>query len=406
MKPILKVLLTAGVASTLLAQNDDVVLRQKKLEAAADQVKANVMFNNQTFNFVSGQLVSGPPVKGAPYSAEAVNETVQTLADGNRILKRTSAMQYRDTEGRERREETSAMGAIFITDPVAGARFTLHPETRSAERGPLPVLKIAPSVAGNVFAYSSSEPVALNGTVTEMQWVNPTAWIVLAVKGPDGATANWKCATAGPNALLKLGWTRNSIKSGDTVTVKGLRADGENTCVADTVQVPSGSTLTARAEAPLAIAISNAGPVTIAAGRSGGPAPNQFYAVTAGGVATWSGDAKTEDLGKLYIEGVQAQGSRTTTTIPAGDIGNERPINIIDEQWYSPDLQMTIATKHSDPRTGETSFALKNINRSSPPPTLFEVPSDYTVNAGGGRGGRSGGPALQAVPALPAQPRK
>jgi len=71
MKPMLKVLLTAGVASTLLAQNDDVVLRQKKLEAAADQVKANVMFNNQTFNFVSGQLVSGPPVKGAPYSAES-----------------------------------------------------------------------------------------------------------------------------------------------------------------------------------------------------------------------------------------------------------------------------------------------------------------------------------------------
>ena len=74
-------------------------------------------------------------MKGAPYSAEAVNETIQTLADGNRIVQRTTAMQYRDTEGRERREETSAMGAIFITDPVAGARYTLHPESRTAEKG-------------------------------------------------------------------------------------------------------------------------------------------------------------------------------------------------------------------------------------------------------------------------------
>ena len=106
MKTILKVFLAAGLVSTLMAQSDD-VLRQKKLEAAADQFKANVMFNQQTFTFVSGQLISGPPVKGAPYSAEAVNETIQTLADGNRIVQHTSAMQYRDAEGRERRVGSS-----------------------------------------------------------------------------------------------------------------------------------------------------------------------------------------------------------------------------------------------------------------------------------------------------------
>ena len=84
----------------------------------------------------------------------------------------------------------------------------------------------------------------------------------------------------------------------------------------------------------------------------------------------------------MSIEGVQAQGTRTTTTIPAGEIGNDKPIDIVDERWYSPDLQMTVMTKHSDPRTGETSFALKNINRSSPPAYLFEVPADYTVKSG------------------------
>jgi hypothetical protein len=387
MKTILKVLLATGLTGATWAQNDDVVRAQKKLYSALDETKKNVIFNAQTFEFVSGQLISGPPVKGAPYSAEAVNETIQMLADGNRIVQRTTAMQYRDAEGRERREETSAMGAVFITDPVAGARYTLHPESRSAEKGPLAAFRsvVSPSVAGNVFAYSNSETLKLKGTVSAMDWVNPTAWITLNV-----GNNNWKCATAGPNALLKLGWTRNSIKTGDTVTVNGLRADGENTCVANSVVTSDGTTLTARAEGPAGIAIAGGRGTATAEALPGG-----FFYVNTGTVLRANNESglagvKSQEaaLGNMFIEGVQAQGTRTTTTIPAGDIGNERPISIVDERWYSPDLQMTVMTKHSDPRSGETNFQLKNINRSSPPPTLFEVPSDYTVNtAGGGRGG-------------------
>src|SRR5438046_7091056 len=171
MKTILKVLLGTGLAAAALAQSDDALRAKKKMEAALDEAKKNVIFNSQTFEFVSGQLISGPPVKGAPYSAEVVNETIQMLADGNRIVQRTTAMQYRDSEGRERREETSAMGAVFITDPVAGARYTLHPESRSAEKGPLGLVKVSPSVAGNVFAYSNSETLKLKGTVSAMEWV-------------------------------------------------------------------------------------------------------------------------------------------------------------------------------------------------------------------------------------------
>src|SRR5690349_16972325 len=141
MKTIRMTVLMVGISSTLFAQNDQDVLRQKKLEAARlaeEGLKAKaIIATGPTFDFVAGQLISGPPVKGAPYSAEAVNETIQMLADGNRIVQRSSAMQYRDNDGRERREETSAMGVIFITDPVAGERYTLHPETRSAEKGPM-----------------------------------------------------------------------------------------------------------------------------------------------------------------------------------------------------------------------------------------------------------------------------
>src|ERR1700674_4906122 len=98
MKTMMTIVLAAGLTSTLIAQNDD-LLRQKKLEATLDGLKANLAATRQTFEFVAGQLISGPPVKGAPYSAEAVNETIQTLADGNRIVARTSDMQYRDSEG-------------------------------------------------------------------------------------------------------------------------------------------------------------------------------------------------------------------------------------------------------------------------------------------------------------------
>lgn len=95
-----------------------------------------------------------------------------------------------------------------------------------------------------------------------------------------------------------------------------------------------------------------------------------------------SDNVKTESLGTQMIEGVQAQGTRTTITIPAGKIGNQGPIQIVTESWYSPDLQVTVMTRHSDPMTGETVYKLTNIDRSEPAPTLFTVPSDYTIKDG------------------------
>ncbi|HSD46160.1 MAG TPA: hypothetical protein VLB87_06035, partial [Pyrinomonadaceae bacterium] len=86
-----------------------------------------------------------------------------------------------------------------------------------------------------------------------------------------------------------------------------------------------------------------------------------------------------EELGKQIIEGVEAEGTRTTVTIPAGDIGNERPIEIVNERWYSPELQLVVMTKHSDPRSGETTYKLTNINRAEPAKSLFEVPPGFNV---------------------------
>jgi len=93
-------------------------------------------------------------------------------------------------------------------------------------------------------------------------------------------------------------------------------------------------------------------------------------------------DAKTESLGKQTIEGVEAEGTRITTTIPAGQIGNEQPIQIVSERWFAPDLQTFVLTKRNDPMAGETVYKLSNITRADPDPSLFQVPAGYTVTDG------------------------
>jgi len=90
-------------------------------------------------------------------------------------------------------------------------------------------------------------------------------------------------------------------------------------------------------------------------------------------------NVKTEALGKQTIEGIQAEGTRHTMTIPAGQMGNDLPIQIVTERWYSSDLQTEVLYKHSDPRTGETVRRLTNVSRSEPSRTLFDAPSDYKV---------------------------
>jgi hypothetical protein len=87
---------------------------------------------------------------------------------------------------------------------------------------------------------------------------------------------------------------------------------------------------------------------------------------------------QSESLGTQAIEGVKAEGTRITETIPAGSIGNDQPILIVTERWYSPDLQMVIMSKRSDPRVGETTFRITNISRAEPAAILFQVPADYT----------------------------
>jgi hypothetical protein len=276
---------------------------------------------DNTFVFVSSEMsIDGKLVKGAPYSAQAVNESVQTLAGGNRIVRQNTSTVYRDSEGRTRRDQTismvggySAAGApaqtTFINDPVAGVNYILDAKNRTARK------------------IDFGGKIAAENKMVEGMKAKAEA---MKAKGADGGTS-----------------------AGEKIAAEKAAAVGEFK-----FEVRTGGP--------------GAGPI-IAGGGPGG-----FVMMKAD-----SRNAKKESLGKQTLEGVEAEGTRFTTTIPAGEIGNEQPMEIVFESWYSPELQTVVMSKHSDPRSGENTYRLTNINRTEPAHSLFEVPSDYTIQEGG-----------------------
>jgi len=220
-------------------------------------------------------------VTGAPFSATFSTESTETLGDGNQIKHTSTGTIARDSQGRTRRDMTlPAFGATaaagqaaphvtFVNDPVAGTRYILEADTKTARQMPPP---------------------------------------------PD-----------------KSQFTRKAHNGG--------------------------------------------GPGAEAADK----------------------ETVTTSLGTQTIGGVTAEGTRYTRTIPAGQIGNAKPIVIVTERWYSADLQMVVMTKRSDPRSGDTTFQMTSIARTEPAASLFQVPTDYAVSKaaprGEFRGGRGAAPA-------------
>lgn len=252
----------------------------------------------------------GAPVQNAPYSAEAVTEVVQTLADGNRIRHENRTVIHRDSQGRTRREEKlQAVGPwatgpkdaamIFINDNVAGVHWVLNPREKTARKMPVPRIE-------------------------------------------DLRTDVWA------QRLRKARTTADESVEFEENVVTATRTE------------PGG---------PLQH--------NLMVRRASGPFAGDTLAGPAAG-----GELDVEELGVRDFEGVQARGVRQTRTIKAGQIGNERPIEVVFEQWRSEELGVTLMSRRSDPRSGVTTYELKNIQRTEPSPALFEPPPDYTVVEG------------------------
>jgi hypothetical protein len=247
----------------------------------------SVFIAQNQFTFETGTAgfrvpVEARVVKGAPFSADIVSESIQTLSDGNRIVQRTTTRFFRDGAGRVRREEERGTGspAISITDPVAGRSYSLDSDNRTAQQ--------------------TTNMMAVH--------VNTALQKVLVING--------------------------------SMTISG----------------ESGKSTRRPAD-----------------------------------------DLRVQTLPERTIEGVRAQGVRRTTTIAAGSIGNELPIEIVSEEWTSPDLKVLVLTEHRDPRMGTSTYRVTNINRAEPDAYLFEVPADFTVTPSGD--------VLKPIQLRPVQPR-
>jgi hypothetical protein len=90
-----------------------------------------------------------------------------------------------------------------------------------------------------------------------------------------------------------------------------------------------------------------------------------------------------EDLGTKTVNGVPVRGTRITTVVPVGAIGNDKEFRSVTERWFSPDLNLLIKSVSTDPRFGTTTYELTNINRQSPEASLFQVPADYSIVSNG-----------------------
>src|SRR5882724_10237759 len=288
-----------------------------------------------TFVFMSSEVnFEGKPVKGAPYSAQAVTEATQTLGDGNRIVNKVTSLLYRDGEGRTRREQTLKL--------IGGV----------GEGGePLQTIFINDPVAKVSYALDSRSHVAHKSTPFHFERMPLPAGVQTGTSGAD----------------------KEKFK------VRVEQGSGEG-----------GVIVTRSAPMP--------GPPLAGAP---GPEGEQFGLRTEGGFGNFVYVRKDKDpnhnvvkesLGKQLFDGVEAEGTRTTFTIPAGEIGNDRPIEVVSERWYAPELQLVVMSRHSDPRAGETIYRLTNISRDEPAKALFEVPGGYTIKEG------FGGPPPGALP--------
>jgi hypothetical protein len=188
-----------------------------------------------------------------------------------------------------------------------------------------------------------------------------------------------------------------SATVGDPVTHSILIWTGEDTKVAIEMQMPSMPTLPKMGVVPPppgppngsmggGMAMPNMAHPSVVALHEDAPPPmgavrvnNLPRAVNLGKAAGPKDDVRTEDLGQQSIEGVLVTGKRTTTTIPLGKVGNDRPIVVVHEEWQSPELKILVKTIDTDPRTGEQTMELQQLVRTDPSATLFQVPAGYKV---------------------------
>jgi hypothetical protein len=291
--------------------------------------------------------VAGPlgaqSAAGKPIAAEFVTEHHQSFTDGNRISRSTASVIYRDALGRIRRESQLSVpglpagiaSATFITivDHGLGCGWVLDPQEMVAHRYELN--GAGPSYVARVSAQGSGS----------------------GLLAPDSKAAAEGAANAAPaNAADSSRWRPHDFAPH---RVRPLQ---------DSAAAP-GAMSSSSASSQL-----GSGFQPEETGFAGAPAmriDQPFLAAP--------NPVRTENLGEEIILGFRVHGTRVITTLPAGEIGNDRPIDIVSEQWFSPDLELVMRSMHRDPWGGEFTTTVTKVSRGEQPAALFAVPAQYKI---------------------------
>jgi len=255
---------------------------------------------------------------------------------GGRLLSPVTGAPYSATITTETVQTLS--DGTHITQNTTGT-VARDSEGRTRQDAPLPLI-------GNLSAANAPHLVFIQDPVGQMSYTldltNKTAQKMAAIPPPAAADASGPGVVAKEKYLVRMG-TAGTVSTGGPVAP------------------------------PMQIALPDSP-------AAAGPGVMMFQKTIIGD----NGFAKatTEDLGSQSMQGVTVTGTRTTRTIPKGQIGNDAPISIVTEVWTSPDLQTVVYSKRTDPRMGEQTFQLTNITRSEPDPSLFTVPAGFTVTDG------------------------
>lgn len=299
---------------------------------------------------ITGHGGSVKSIKNAPYRAEVVNEAVQILNDGNQIIKRNTQMTYRDSAGRTRMEITDNNGAvssIAIHDAVEKTSYYLIPKNKTATK-----ISIDPNFQKRIGELrEKAKEIGRDGRSTLITRSPGEEMVISRVERPRGIGST---GSASATEEVRI----NVIRASDDERVSVIKL-GERFGESGAIRIDS-STM--------------AGLGGLNQNLAGLGALSTTFADRA-----WAAKATTKELGTKDIDGIRAEGKLRAYTIPADELGNKNPITVSTETWVSPELQITLYSKHSDPRTGDKIYRLQNIKRSEQSLDLFNVPEGYQV---------------------------
>lgn len=270
--------------------------------------------------------------RGNPYSARETREFKQTLSDGTVISRSSVRLLTRDGAGRTRQElrQPDGTARVYINDPVAKRAYVIDPQRRAA-------------------CVAKFDSDSINDCLKQMRG----DWTPLGFNFSPGSNGI-PIMTAKDDVMFNV---RPNAKVIDLTDKDGAWSSRGGTFSY------SGSGTGAVAVAPGAVAVAGQG--------QSAQTPRDMRVVREKSTSTY--------------EGLRVEVDRTVETIPAGSMGNNRPIETLNERFYAPELKMTVYSKRSDPRSGEFVYRMTEVKRSEPDASLFRIPSGFSESEGRSR---------------------